>query len=201
MRGVEAELKMIERQERSFCEQGLDVSHAFAALRDREGREYQRKRAIVLELNDARQAVKKARTEQKTAVAELAHQRKALMDLEALREVSHAMKTFTADSLGQGHVKAGGAPAKKLRFEVLDRLARRGAALSPGQRNDFTWFKNAWDAKMVEEYKENWGQTFMAWMQEVINDANTNGFSKFVFNESTRNFSDLVALHVPGGRA
>ena len=201
VRGVEAEPKIIERKERSFCVQNRDVAHAFAQLRDREAREYQRKRAIALEINDTRQAAKKIRAAEQTAVAELNKRRKALMDLEALREVNHAMKTFTAESLGHGHAKAGGAAAKQLRFEVLDPSARRGAALSPGQRTDFTWFKNAWDARMVEEYKEKWGQTFMEWVQEVINDPSTNAFSKFVYNESKRNFNELVALHVPGGRA
>ena len=46
---------------------------------------------------------------------------------------------------------------------------------------------------MVEEYKEKWAQTFMEWVQEVINDPSTNAFSKFVYNESKRNFNDPVA--------
>ena len=63
--------------------QNRDVAHAFAQLRDREAREYQRKRALALEINDPRQAAKKIRAAEQTAVAELDKRRKALMDLEA----------------------------------------------------------------------------------------------------------------------
>ena len=96
-----------------------------------------------------------------------------------------------------GGANAGGAACKKRRFEVLDRLARGGAGLSPGQRNDWSWFCHAWDSAMVKEHKDNWGTVFSEWMQNVLESGEGNAFSKFVFNESRRVFKDVAALHVP----
>ena len=102
------------------------------------------------------------------------------------------------DSLGQGSHNAGGAKAKAKRMEVLDRLARLNAGHSPGQKNDWPWFKEAWDQAMVTEHKGSWATTFMGWIQGVLDDERTNAFSLFVFNESCRIFKDVAALHVPG---
>ena len=102
------------------------------------------------------------------------------------------------DALGQGSHNAGGAKAKAKRMEVLDRLARMNAGLSAGQKNDWPWFKEAWDQAMVTEHKENWATTFMGWIQGVLDDERTNAFSVFVYNETCRIFKDVAALHVPG---
>ena len=108
------------------------------------------------------------------------------------------MKTFTPDALGQGHKTAGGVKGKPRRFEWLGRLARIKAGLSAGQKNDWQWFKEAWDGAMVDEYKDNWGSTFASWMQRVVDDDRSNAFSVFVYNETARVFHGTMALHVPG---
>ena len=82
-------------------------------------------------------------------------------------------------------------------MEVLDRMARTGAGLSPGQRNDWAWFVTSWDAAMVTEHKQEWGELFGKWMQGVLDSTEQNAFSKFVFNETRRVFKDTVAIHVP----
>ena len=51
----------------------------------------------------------------------------------------------------------GGGLARKRRFEVLDRMARSGAGLSVHQKNDWAWFKEEWDQKMLAELKGDWG--------------------------------------------
>ena len=132
------------------------------------------------------------------AVAELKKCRRAIQSLENTRAAAHAIKTFTVDSLGQGSPNAGGAKAKARRLEVLDRLSRLKAGLSPGQKNDWAWFKEAWDQAMVNEYKENWATTFSGWVQGILDDERSSAFSVFVYNETCRIFKDTAALHVPG---
>ena len=88
----------------------------------------------------------------------------------------------------------------KNRFEVLDRLAQQGSGLSPAQRNDWLWFKDAWDNKMSAEHHVNWGGVFCGWTQKVLDnlaDGMDNAFSVFVENETVRNFKDKVMLVLP----
>ena len=56
--------------------------------------------------------------------------KKDIAQLEVLLETKQCMKRFTPESLGQGHPKGGGASARKLRHEVLDRMSRTGLSLS-----------------------------------------------------------------------
>ena len=93
-----------------------------------------RKKRLAAELHQRRLAAKQVRAERGAAVAELKKQ-KTISDYENIRETKHAMKTFTVDLLGQGSSNAGGPRGKKHRPEVLDRMARIGAGLSPSQRN------------------------------------------------------------------
>ena len=115
-------------------------------------------------------------------------------------ETKHAIKQYTLQDLGMGQKRVGGAAAKKNRLEVLDRLARLGQGLSPAQKNDFTWFKEAWDARMLEEHVDNWPELFMGWMQRLLGeneDGVANAFSVFVHNETRRCFDGVSALRVP----
>ena len=92
----------------------------------------------------------------------------------------------------------GGAKGKKHRFKVLDRLALLNVGLSAALKNDWAWFKEAWDQHMVSLHGEQWGATFASWVQTVMNDERSNAFSVFVYNETRRVFLDHVAIHVPG---
>ena len=100
--------------------------------------------------------------------------------------------------------KAAVAAVERLRGsadgEVLDRLARLGQGLSPAQRNDFRGFKDAWDARMLQEHGDEWPKTFTGWMQRLLED-NENGvanaFSVFVHNETRRCFDGVPSLRVP----
>ena len=102
--------------------------------------------------------------------------------------------------LGADDPKAGGKKGKDNRFEVLDRLAHNGAALHPGQRNDFDLFKRAWDEAMVEEHKCQWAKTFAGWMRTVLDAPEANAFSAFVHAETNRVLRVKVkdVLAVPG---
>ena len=197
MRGLEVELKDERRRERTLSQTDPNVAQAFQRRRQLEDQATARKRALAQQLNDTLQATARAEKERKTAVAALKKQKQAILDFEALCEVKHAMKTFTADSLGQGSANAGGPACRKRRLEVLERMARGGSGLSPGQKNDWAWFCAAWDNAMVAEHKDHWGKLFAEWMQGVLDSGEGNAFSKFVYNETRRVFKDVVALHVP----
>ena len=118
--------------------------------------------------------------------------------METVRACRHAIKTFTVDVLGAGSQNAGGATANKNRFDVLDRLSRLKSGLSAGQRNDWAWFKDAWDDKMVAEHRDTWADVFSGWMRSVLNDDHSNAFSVFVYNETRRVLGSSAALQVPG---
>ena len=122
------------------------------------------------------------------------------MATEGILEEKNAPTRISLEMLGQGKPRSGGAVVKKHRFEVLDRLAQRGSGLSSAQRNDWSWFKDEWDAKMLEEHQTNWGGVFAGWIQKVIDDHSAgidNAFSVFVENETVRNFKDKVMLVLP----
>ena len=115
-------------------------------------------------------------------------------------ETKHAIKQYSLEDLGKGRSRGGGVAAKKNRWEVLDRLARLGQGLSPAQRNDFKWFKEAWDARMLQEHGDNWPELFMGWMQRLLGeneDGVANAFSVFVHTETRRCFDGVSALRVP----
>ena len=105
--------------------------------------------------------------------------------------------------LGANDSKAGGAAARKNRWEVLDRLANNGVALSPSQRNDFELWKRIWDEAMVEEHKGKWAETFAGWMRNILDAPEANAFSAFVHAETNRVLRDKIksVLAAPGVRS
>ena len=119
--------------------------------------------------------------------------------MESVRASRHAINTFTLEALGAGSHNAGGAKAKRNRFDVLDRLARIKMGLSAGQKNDWPWFKETWDQEMVTQHGAKWASLFAGWVQNVLDDERSNAFSLFVYNETCRVFHGTAALHVPGG--
>jgi len=200
VRGVqlmESELKREKRKERQLIAATPAVADSFLRLRAAErDADLRRKHAAAQQTTRKREAAK-ALSDRDAAVAELKKTRKALHDFENLSACTHAIKTFTLDCLGADSHNAGGAKSRKNRFEVLDRLARMNAGLSAGQKNDWTWFKEAWDQRMVIEYESTWALQFSQWVQAVLDDKRSNAFSMFVYNETRRVFEGSSALHVP----
>jgi hypothetical protein len=83
---------------------------------------------------------------------------------------------------------------------VLDRLVRLGQGISAAQRNDFAWFKDAWDSKMFEEHAGAWPALFATWAQQVLQQheaGNRSAFSVFLHNETQRCFGNELALVLP----
>ena len=116
------------------------------------------------------------------ANARLKKRKQELAQIEDVLQAKHAIKTFSLEDLGKGRRRGGPAFARKRRWEVLDRLARLGQGLSAAQRNDFSWRKDEWDAKMLEQYGEKWPEVFAGWVQQLLekNEAGAgNAFSLF----------------------
>ena len=186
---------------RALAREGAGVAFA---LQDRQERQEQQERSLVRRAqaaHDQNLTAKRIKEDIDAAKKELRQKRRAVQELEQVREAAHAMKTVSPEMLGQGQKKAGGARAQKVRFEVLDRLAVAGVGLSPEQRNDWAWFRAAWDAKMVSEHDKEWPALFAAWIQQVLeelaSEAGSNAFSRFVHSETLRCLSDQASLRLP----
>ena len=111
----------------------------------------------------------KLNEEAKAAKSRLKKRKREIENAENVWDTNHAVKQFSLEDLGKGaKLKRCLDAAKKRRWEVLDRLARLGQGLSPEQRNDFSWFKEAWDACMLQEHGDSWPETFMGWMQRLF---------------------------------
>ena len=126
------------------------------------------------------------------------------MSLEGVLESRHALKRYTPEALGQGKARSGGAVARNLRYDVLERMAVLGTGLSPAQRNDWKWFRETWDAKMCGEHGVEWGGTFSGWMQKILDELSkgrNNAFSVFVHDDTQQNFASVPMLAVPSRSA
>ena len=111
------------------------------------------------------------------------------------------MKQVSLQFLGDGDPHCGRAPGRKRRHEVLDRLSRLGTGLSPAQRNDWAWFKDAWDEAMMGEHGAGWVRVFASWIQGVLDELDNgtaHAFSTFVHSETRRCLDDQPGLQVPG---
>ena len=196
---IETELAKERRKARLLARTSPAVADAFLRLRRAEDQERIVNKRIADQHRERKREAAKALKDRDTAVAELRETRRKIHEMEGVSACRHAIKTFTLEALGSGDGKAGGAKARKNRFEVLDRLARVRAGLSAGQKNDWPWFKEAWDKEMVKQHGANWASVFAKWMQSVLDDECSNAFSTFVYNETCRVFHGSAALHVPGG--
>ena len=86
-----------------------------------------------------------------------------------------------------------------MRYEVLDNMAKFGIGLTPSQKNDWAWFREAWDEKICYEHTQELGGTFSQWMQllDDLPDGVANAFSMFMYDETKRHFSKTPMLVVP----
>ena len=156
--------------------------------------------SAVEDANRREKELAKLRKESQQAQELLKKRKLEIMAAEGVLETKHALKRYSPESLGQGKPRSGGVAARKLRFEVLDRMAKLGSGLSPAQKNDWAWFREAWDNKMCGEHDVNWGGLFCGWTQKVLDnlaDGMDNAFSAFVHDETVRNFKETVMFVVP----
>ena len=192
------EARKEKRRQRNMSKANTAVAVSLA--RRREWEALQDRRRKQREENATKQLLKlrvDARRDAENAKALLQKRKTEIAQLENLLETKQSLKRFVPEQLGQGHHQGRGASGRKARHEVLDRMSRTGVGLSPGQRNDWNWFKAEWDQAMLKQHCENWGDLFASWMQRVLDDNNkgqSNAFSTFVYNETMRCFSLKPAL-------
>ena len=198
VQSIELELKKERRRKRQLVKESPAVAEAFLQRRRAEEQNTLARKRLAAQMNEQSRKAAKAIADRDAAVAELKRHKSIIQEMESIRACKHAIKTFTVEALGEDSHNAGGAKARTRRFEVLDRLARFRAGLSPGQKNDWQWFKESWDQAMVAEHGKNWGSKFAGWMQQVLDDERSNAFSCFVHTETCRVFHGIAALHVPG---
>ena len=196
---VEAEIQKQRRIIRELVSHASAVAETFLQLRRAEEQEFQEKKRHVAEMNQRKLDAAEAIAARNAAVAEMKRVKRSIQDIESTNACKHAIKTFSLDALGAGSSNAGGAKAKKSQFEVLDRLSRHKVGLSAAQRNDFQWWKDAWDEAMVTEHGADWADTFASWVQNLLDSPDSNAFSKFMHDETCRVLNDSKALAVPGG--
>ena len=142
---------------------------------------------------------KKAKQEAKTMQKEATDARRKLREATEMQETQAALKTFTPEMLGAGKARAGGVDFKKRRKEVLQRLAAKGAKFSARGQNDWAWFLDAWDARMVDEHGPEWGNVFAGFMQHLADElvaGNASAVINFMQTETSRVLSDVRALQV-----
>lgn len=196
---LQNEIRKERRRQRGQAREDTAVAEAMARHRDAEEAEAMKQRRLVADLNQRQGAADAAKKEAHGAAALLKKRKAELVEVEALLESAHALKRFTPDTLGQGNARGGGAVGRKRRYEVMERLARHGVGLSAAQKNDWPWFKEAWDAKMLDTHKDDWGGKFATYMQKLLDDiqsGRSDALSKFIYSEPRRCFDAEPGLLV-----
>ena len=197
---MERQIATRKRRQRAISKDKPSVADAFKRLRTAEAEAFRERAHILKQTKALKQSAQEAIKEKQTAVAALAKAKRALQNKENRLACDAAIKHFPLCMLGANDSKAGGAAARNNRWEVLDRLARNGAALSPSQRNDFKLWKRIRDKAMVEEHRGKWADTFAGWMQKIVESPEPNAFSAFMHAETNRVLRTRVknVVTVPG---
>jgi len=119
------------------------------------------------------------------AAAAAENAKKELQEAGGIVTCPHHAKSLTLEMLGKG---VTGIRAKKqarnARLELLDRMAHVGAGLSQGQKNDWAWFRKAWDREMAARYGDKWPEVFAGIMLRTLDAEESNAFSKLVHAET-----------------
>ena len=126
--------------------------------------------------------------------------KRALFETELALEAKRAVTAFSLCELGEGRTRSGGAESKRSRARVLDRLVRLGHGISPAQRNDYVWLKDAWGCKMLAEHGDDWPPVFAGWAQRLVQaheEGDRTAVSKLMHDEPQRCFGEELALVVP----
>ena len=149
---LENEKRKELRRQRMQATDNPAVADALMDLKTARARAEREQMLAVRDANKKQQELARLRKESGEVAVMLQKRKKELLSVESILETRHAMKRYTPEALGQGKPRSGGVAARKLRYEVLDRMAKLGSGLTPGQKNDWSWFREAWDEKMCAEH-------------------------------------------------
>ena len=192
--------KELRRQRVSATENPAVADALLEMKAARDSAELEEKLAV-RDANKKQKELSQLRKETQHANELLRKRKQELLSIESILETRHAMKRYSPEALGQGKPRSGGVASRRLRYEVLDKMAKLGCGLTPAQRNDWAWFREVWDEKMCEEHAQDWGGRFSGWMQKLLDDVSdgvANAFSVFMHDETMRHFSKTPMLVVPG---
>ena len=188
------------RRMRQISQVNTGVQIALTHDRDAKAAEERRRLRLLAELRGNRQSLSATKANLQEASEILRGKKRALFETELALEAKRAVKAFSLYELGEGRTRSGGAEGKRNRGQVLDRLVRLGQGISAAQRNDYAWFKDAWDGNMLAEHGDEWPAVFAGWAQRLVQaheGGDRTAVSKFMRDEAQRCFAGEVALTVP----
>ena len=133
---------------RQISELDTGVLVALTHNRDAQAAGERKRMRLLDELRGNRQSLATTKATLQEASEILRGEKRALVETELALEAKRAVKAFSLYELGEGRARLRGADGKSNRGQVLDRLVRLGQGISAAQRNDYTWFKDAWDGNM-----------------------------------------------------
>ena len=197
---LENDIRKEKRRMREVSRVDPDVLLGLARAADVVRAAEEKRRLAIEDANRSVTTRQRLRQEIKDAEKLLKKRKDQIAEQEQIAEARHVVKMFRLDFLGDGQRGCGGAAGRKRREEVLERMAQIGSGLSPQQRNDWVWFREAWERKMHEEHGDEWVKLFVGWVQGVLNqihDGTTNAFSMFVYTETVRCFGGVLGLVLP----
>ena len=186
-----------EREARAMLQTEPEVALAMRRRRDAEEQRALEQQQEFKEQMQCEKKVKELKREAKECQEKVAKARKLLREAQDLAQTQTALKSFTVEMLGHGRLRGGGAAHRNRRLDVLDRIARHGAEFTPQQRNDWKWFKEAWDDSMSESHNKDWGSTFARIAQhlmERLQGGEVTAASTFMFTETERCLKDIKVL-------
>ena len=124
MQCIEQELAKEKRKARLLVKGSPAVADAFLRLRRAEDQERLVSQRIADQRSERKRDAAKALKDRDAAVAELRETRRKIQEMESVGACRHAIKTFTPEALGEGNANAGGAKARKSRFEGSQQVRR-----------------------------------------------------------------------------
>ena len=157
---IERDIRKEKRRIREISREDPDVLVALARVKDVERAKENRQRLLTQQASETLMTNKKLMRQIKDAESTLKKRKQQIADEEHLAGAWHAVKSYRLSYLGDKKTNCGGVVCRKRRDEVLDRLSKMGTGLSPSQRNEWAWFKEAWQGKMLVERGEQWVRVF-----------------------------------------
>jgi len=140
----------------------------------------------------------KLKAEVKQQEERLKAMKRKVQEAEGRVACRHHAKSFTLEMLGKGATaQREKVKAMHARMELLDRIKDLGSGLSPGQKNDWEWFRGAWDREMAARHGDDWPEVFAGIVQNTIDSEESNALSKLMYAESTRISQNTLAVGVP----
>ena len=188
------------RRLRELSKEDADVMEALAAYQDAKAASERKAKRLRDEEARRRSDLDRVTNDVRKARKMLQDQQARLAINEQALAIKNSVKRYSLAELGQGHRNGGPAVCRTARSDVLVRVSGLGNGLSAAQRSEFDWFRKAWDQAGIDDFGDQWAETFSTWIQNVLEEhelGNANAFSMFVHNETRRRLAGTLALTLP----